>query len=120
MGDVDRTSAQPVAPASPDRDRFIDLVRVSAMLAVVVLHWLSVMPDLRNGHVVDRNGVEVVPGLWPLTWIGDVMALFFFAGGYANWVSLQNALDHGESRGMFVARRFRPSTGSAAAGRPGR
>lgn len=107
MGDVDRASAQPVGPASPDRDRFIDLVRVSAMLAVVVLHWLSVMPDLQNGHVVDRNVVEVVPGLWPLTWIGDVMALFFFAGGYANWVSLAAALDRGQSRGVFVARRFR-------------
>jgi hypothetical protein len=75
-----------VAP-DPDRDRFIDLVRVTSMVVVVVvLHWLSVMPALTAGKVVDQNVLAVVPGLWPLTWTGDVMALFFFAGGYANWV----------------------------------
>jgi Acyltransferase family len=93
-----------VAP-NPDRDRFIDLVRVTSMVTVVVLHWLSVMPALTAGRVVDQNVVAVVPGLWPLTWTGDVMALFFFAGGYANWVSLTNSLLRGEPYGFFLARR---------------
>ena len=93
-----------VAP-NPDRDRFIDLVRVTSMVTVVVLHWLSVMPALTAGRVVDQNVVAVVPGLWPLTWTGDVMALFFFAGGYANWVSLTNSLLRGEPYGFFRARR---------------
>jgi hypothetical protein len=56
---------------------------------VVVLHWLSVMPHLQGATVRDVNVVDVMPGLWPLTWMGDVMALFFFAGGYANWTSLR-------------------------------
>jgi uncharacterized protein len=51
--------------------------------------------------------VAVIPGLWPVTWTGDVMALFFFAGGYANWVSLTSSLHRGESRGTFLARRVR-------------
>src|SRR6478609_7556586 len=89
------------------RDRFVDLVRVGAMLAVVVLHWLSVVPHLSHGRVVDHNVVDLVPGLWPLTWIGDVMALFFFAGGYANWTSLEAATGRGESRSPFVRRRVR-------------
>jgi Acyltransferase family len=103
------TRRRPAAPARPDpaRDRFVDLIRVVSMLAVVVLHWVSVMPDLRNGKVVDRNVVEVVPGLWPLTWTGDVMALFFFAGGYANWVSLTGSLRRGESSAAYLERRFR-------------
>ena len=95
-----------VAP-NPDRDRFIDLVRVTSMVTVVVLHWLSVMPALTAGRVVDQNVVAVVRGLWPLTWTGDVMALFFFAGGYANWVSLTNSLLRGEPYGFFLARRVR-------------
>ena len=95
-----------VAP-NLDRDRFIDLVRVTSMVTVVVLHWLSVMPALTAGRVVDQNVVAVVPGLWPLTWTGDVMALFFFAGGYANWVSLTNSLLRGEPYGFFLARRVR-------------
>ena len=100
------TRVESVAP-NPDRDRFIDLVRVTSMVTVVVLHWLSVMPALTAGRVVDQNVVAVVPGLWPLTWTGDVMALFFFAGGYANWVSLTNSLLRGEPYGFFLARRVR-------------
>jgi hypothetical protein len=37
------------------------------MVTLVVLHWLSVMPALTAGRVVDQNVVAVVPGLWPLT-----------------------------------------------------
>ena len=90
-GGAEASRADGVVRAA-DRDRFIDLVRVTSMVVVVVLHWLSVMPDLTHGRVVDQNVVAVVPGLWPLTWAGDVMALFFFAGGYANWVSLATSL----------------------------
>jgi Acyltransferase family len=98
--------ADVVAP-EPDRDRFIDLVRVTSMVVVVVLHWLSVMPALTDGKIVDRNVVSVIPGLWPLTWAGDVMALFCFAGGYANWVSLTSSLRRGESYVSYLARRAR-------------
>jgi hypothetical protein len=105
-GSPQDTRVEIVAP-NPDRDRFIDLVRVTSMVTVVVLHWLSVMPALTAGRVVDQNVVAVVPGLWPLTWTGDVMALFFFAGGYANWVSLTNSLLRGEPYGFFLARRVR-------------
>ena len=95
------------AAVASERDRFIDLVRVTCLAAVVFLHWLSVVPDVRDGKVVDRNVVDLVPGLWPLTWTGDVMALFFFVGGYANWVSLQAGLGRGESRSVYLARRLR-------------
>ena len=95
-----------VAPDT-DRDRFIDLVRVTSMACVVLLHWLSVMPALRDGTVVDQNVVAVIPGLWPLTWTGDVMALFFFAGGYANWVSLAGSASRGEPTRTYLARRMR-------------
>ena len=105
-GSPQDTRAEIVAP-NPDRDRFIDLVRVTSMVTVVVLNWLSVMPALTAGRVVDQNVVAVVRGLWPLTWTGDVMALFFFAGGYANWVSLTNSLLRGEPYGFFLARRVR-------------
>ena len=80
-GGVQGSRAEVVVPA-PDRDRFIDLVRVTPMVVVVLLHWLSVMPDPAGGKVVDQNVVAVIPGLWALTWTGDVMALFFSAGGY--------------------------------------
>jgi hypothetical protein len=91
--------------APPSRDLFIDLVRVVSMAAVVVLHWLAIMPNVVDGMVVDVNVVDVEQGLWPLTWIGDVMALFFFVGGYANWVSWHGSMGRGETRTAFVVRR---------------
>jgi surface polysaccharide O-acyltransferase-like enzyme len=105
-GGAKGSRAEVVVPAA-QRDRFIDLVRVTSMVVVVLLHWLSVMPDLTDGKVVDQNVVASVPGLWPLTWTGDVMALFFFAGGYANWVSLATSLRRGESYAVYLARRVR-------------
>ena len=77
------------------------------MAAVVVLHWMSVMPTVVAGTVVDKNVLSVEPGLWPLTWVGDVIPLFFFAGGYANWVSLSTSLGRGETTASFLARRVR-------------
>ena len=105
-GSAQGSRVQVVVP-DPDRDRFIDLVRVTSMVVVVLLHWLSVMPNLTGGKVVDQNIVAVIPGLWPLTWIGDVMALFFFPGGYANWISLETSLRRGESYAAYLARRAR-------------
>jgi len=64
-------SSAKVDTADPDTDRFIDLVRVTCMVTVVLLHWLSVMPTLTGGRVIDQNVVSVLPGLWPLTWAGD-------------------------------------------------
>ena len=37
----------------PDRDSFIDLVRVASMVVVLVLHWLSVMAALTAGRIVE-------------------------------------------------------------------
>jgi len=37
----------------PNRDRFIDVVRVASMVMVVVLHRLSVMPALTAGRIVE-------------------------------------------------------------------
>lgn len=90
-----------------ERDRFIDAVRVAALAAVVFLHWLAVMPSVADGRFTDQIVVSAVPQLWPLTWLGDVMALFFFAGGYANWVSFKNSRERDESTGAYLSRRYR-------------
>jgi Acyltransferase family len=90
----------------PGRDLYVDLLRLVAMAAVVLLHWISVVPSVERGVIVDRNVVDVTTGLWPLTWLGEVMALFFFVGGYANWVSLEGSLRRRESAVHYVVRRY--------------
>lgn len=106
-GVAERHSPAGPGEAAPVRDLYVDLLRVVSMLVVVVLHWLAVVPRIRDGTWVDINVVDVLPDLWPFTWVGDVMALFFFVGGYANWVSFHASLGRGESRRAFVVRRYR-------------
>ncbi len=108
-------SAAPVGSQDATRDRFIDLVRVCSMLAVVCLHWVSVMPATDSGRITDRNVVDEVPGLWPLTWLGDVMPLFFFVGGFANWMSLQASRRRGEPVWAHLAHRLRRLVGPCVA-----
>ncbi len=103
---VERHGGAAAESAPPGRDLFMDLLRLVAMTAVVFLHWLSLMPSISDGIVVDRNVVDVTVGLWPLTWLAEVMALFFFVGGYANWVSMRAARHIGETPAQFVVRRW--------------
>jgi fucose 4-O-acetylase-like acetyltransferase len=109
-GDVERAATTRSDAAAvqhpPGRDLYLDLVRLVAISVVVLLHWLSVMPDLRGGMVVDVNVVDVTTGLWPFSWVGDVMALFFFVGGYANAGSLDRAREAGRTTLQYVAHRY--------------
>lgn len=90
----------------PGRDLYLDLVRLVAVMAVVLLHWLSVMPSVHDGMIVDTNVVDVDVELWPLTWFGEVMALFFFVGGAVNAWALERQLRYGGSTRQFVLHRF--------------
>ncbi len=74
-----------VLAATGNRDRVLDAVKAAALLAVVVGHSLAwhVTP---TGSAV--NVLEVTPGLRVLTWIFQVLPLFFAAGAVSNAASL--------------------------------
>ncbi|MEV0245536.1 acyltransferase [Nocardia sp. NPDC050712] len=79
-------SARQLAAVTPDsRDRYMDLLRVFSLAAVVLGHWLMVVlvPEAGGGVRVD-NALGIMPGLQPLTWVFQVMPLFFFVGGFAH------------------------------------
>ncbi|NDZ69171.1 acyltransferase family protein [Streptomyces cyaneofuscatus] len=78
-----------LAEATPDtRDRYVDLLRVASLAAVVLGHWLmaAVTPDGVG------NLLAVVPALQPLTWLLQVMPVFFFVGGFAHALSYRSLL----------------------------
>lgn len=70
------------------RRRHVDLLRVVAISAVVVGHWL-VMTVERDaaGRLTGFTALTQLTALHPLTWVFQVMPLFFLIGGVANAIS---------------------------------
>lgn len=85
---MDRQSAADLAAATPtDRDRVVDFVRVAAVAVVVVGHWLLAVVTWDEGGLHGANLLQVAPWTRWLTWVFQVMPLFFLAGGVANAAS---------------------------------
>ncbi|MGL5930450.1 MAG: acyltransferase family protein [Dermatophilaceae bacterium] len=74
--------------ATPDhRNRAVDLLRAVAISAVVLGHWLAVVLTTDDGRLSGTNLLAVVSWTHPLTWLFQVMPVFFLVGGYANAAS---------------------------------
>lgn len=91
-----RASIRTLAERTPDgRDRVIDLLRAAAILTVVVGHWTAVVIVVQDGRLTGANAL----GMWPpaewLSWLLQVMPLFFLVGGYAGMASWQAARSRG-------------------------
>ncbi|NND03047.1 MAG: acyltransferase, partial [Acidimicrobiia bacterium] len=81
-------TARRMAAATPEnRNRYADFLRALAILAVVVGHWLmaAVWIDADGTHT--KNVLGLVSEVQWLTWALQVMPIFFFVGGFSNWIS---------------------------------
>lgn len=88
------------------RDRFLDLLRGGSIVAVVVGHWLVTDLFWSGDGIQLRSSLGEAPGLWPMTWVFQVIPLFFFVGGFANRRSWLGAQERGEGYAAFVDRRM--------------
>lgn len=70
------------------RDRYVDLLRGVAILAVVLGHWVVTAVVATPRGLDGVNLLDVEPRTHPLTWFFQVMPVFFLVGGYANAASL--------------------------------
>ncbi|MFE3739401.1 acyltransferase, partial [Streptomyces sp. NPDC059134] len=101
-----------LAAATPaGRDRYIDLLRVASLGTVVLGHWLmaavTVDPDGRAGV---GNLLAVEPSLQLLTWLLQIMPVFFFVGGFSHalsYRSLHRRLDGRDVYAAFLRSRLR-------------
>jgi fucose 4-O-acetylase-like acetyltransferase len=106
------TSIEAVAESTPDtRNRYVDALRAASILVVVLGHWLmagpEMLPDgsLRFGHLVAESTL-----IQSLTWIFQVMPVFFFVGGYANAAGWRSARRRHESYPEWLRARLRRLT----------
>jgi peptidoglycan/LPS O-acetylase OafA/YrhL len=111
---LDRPAAG-IASATPaDRDRYLDFLRALAITVVVVGHWLAAVVWLRDGDLQVTTALDVEPATHWLTWIGQVMPLFFLVGGAVNARSWRTTRASGGGWAAWVARRsarlLRPTT----------
>jgi hypothetical protein len=94
-----------LADATPaDRDRLVDLVRAASILVVAVGHWtMAALEPRPDGGLRVRNILEVTPWAHALTWVFQVMPLFFFAAGFTSALALRR---HHGSWSTFAATRL--------------
>ncbi|OBK81199.1 acyltransferase [Mycobacterium sp. 1164985.4] len=79
-----RAGADEVAADTPStRDRAVDVARLGALLVVMFGHCALLLATIDAGGVRIGNILGEIPALAPVTWVVQVMPLFFFAGGAA-------------------------------------
>ena len=84
--------------ATPDsRNRYVDLIRVVSIVVVVVGHWLMAVLGYEDGEFTGENLLELEPDLQILTWVFQVMPLFFIVGGFTNGASWVSSRGRGET-----------------------
>lgn len=79
-----------VAAATPQgRDRAIDVIRITALVGVVIGHTVMATSIIRDGVFYWENLLTTSVVFQALTWVFQIMPLFFFAGVAASvqsWV----------------------------------
>jgi hypothetical protein len=112
---VPGASAAALAAASPpDRDRYVDLLRVASLGVVIAGHWLMAVPVVgADGGTRVTNVLALVPQLRPVTWLFQVMPVFFLVGGFAHATALASIRRRGGGYADFArsrtARLLRPA-----------
>ena len=84
--------AEMVAATPETRDRYVDFLRAASIVVVMLGHWSMAVVARRNGEWELGNLLTYFNGAWLLTWIFQVMPVFFVVGGFSNMVTL-NALE---------------------------
>jgi Acyltransferase family len=101
------TNLRTMVERTPDsRDRVVDLLRAASILAVVVGHWMIGIIWWQDGVIRTTSAVGVTSYLWLATWLLQVMPVFFFVGGFSNYVAYTAYRARGETAGAFVRSRL--------------
>lgn len=111
---LDRSAVDVAAATPADRDRYLDLLRAVAITAVVVGHWLIAVVWLDAGALRTKAALDMEPATHWLTWIVQIMPIFFLVGGAVNARSWRSARASGGRWADWMAARaarlLRPTT----------
>src|SRR5258705_3397682 len=79
MSDAGKVAAQP----PPGRDRAVDVARLAALVVVMFGHCALLLATIDASGLRIGNLLGELPAIAPITWVVQVMPLFFLAGSAA-------------------------------------
>ncbi len=65
----------------PERNRYVDFLRAVSITFVIIGHWLISTAYYVNGNLTPGHMLGIQPWTQWLTWLFQVMPVFFFVGG---------------------------------------
>lgn len=80
----------------------MDFFRAASIVVVVFGHWFIGVIWRRGGKIGTVSAIGLTGWLWIATWFLQVIPLFFFVGGFANYVGYQSFRRQGRSVGAFL------------------
>lgn len=90
-----------------ERDRVVDLARALSLCMVAIGHWLVTdVQSAADGTLRVTDVLGELPGLSGITWLFQVMPVFFFAGGVVAFPSWRRHRQDGGAWGAWMSRRL--------------
>jgi len=106
------SQAAGLAAKTPEsRNRYVDLLRAVSIFAVVFGHWLMAAPYVSDGAIHISSMLEHQQWTRWMTWVFQVMPVFFLVGGYSNGISWQSAQRKGQTYGAWLQVRLQRLVG---------
>jgi len=99
-------ASQMAAQTPEERNRYVDFLRSVSILVVIIGHWMIATAYVVDGEMNPGHLLAGRPQLHWLTWLFQVMPIFFIVGGYSNAVSLESAKRKGVGYGGWLSARL--------------
>jgi len=97
------SQASSLAALTPEsRNRYVDFLRAVSIFAVVFGHWLMAAPYITESGIQITSMLEHQQWTRWMTWVFQVMPVFFLVGGYSNGISWQSAQRKGQSYSQWL------------------
>ena len=99
-------ASQMAAQTPKERNRYVDFLRSVSILVVIIGHWMIATVYVVDGEMNAGHLLAGRPQLHWLTWLFQVMPIFFIVGGYSNAVSLESAKRKGIAYAGWLSARL--------------
>ncbi|WP_159607340.1 hypothetical protein [Agromyces humi] len=103
-------SAQPAASAAPDaprtrvaRDPSVDAIRIVLLVAVFLLHAMMCGVSVGAAGPVLENALEGQVWFGPVSWVVQIMPLFFIAGGFSSFHHWRSMRARGATPSEYIS-----------------